>query len=84
MDVLASTEFRKVYAKLTRDTRVTVNGHVIGTWSPAGAGYMTVTEAKESSRTLHAKVVAERSFAEFRPVPKPGVSGKPVIGVRTG
>lgn len=34
MDTLSSAEFRKTYARLTRPTVVTVNGHPIGTWTP--------------------------------------------------
>ena len=34
MNELPSAEFRKSYAKLTEPTVVTVNGHVIGTWTP--------------------------------------------------
>jgi len=36
MDVLSSTEFRKAYARLTKPTKVLVNGHVIGIWTPGG------------------------------------------------
>jgi hypothetical protein len=36
MDRLSSADFRKRYASLTRDTLVTVNGHVIGQWTPIG------------------------------------------------
>jgi hypothetical protein len=35
MDVLTSSEFRRRYASLKAPTRVTVNGHDIGTWMPA-------------------------------------------------
>jgi len=35
MNALTSTEFRKTYAKLKDLTEVTVNGHVIGVWTPA-------------------------------------------------
>lgn len=34
MDTLPSTEFRKKFARLTKGTTVTVNGHVIGAWLP--------------------------------------------------
>lgn len=34
MNELTSTQFRKVYAKLTEATLVTVNGHPIGRWVP--------------------------------------------------
>jgi hypothetical protein len=36
MDVLPSAEFRKRYASLTKPTKVTVNGHTIGVWTPGG------------------------------------------------
>jgi hypothetical protein len=35
MDEMPSAQFRKVYAKLTAPTIVTVNGHPIGEWQPA-------------------------------------------------
>jgi hypothetical protein len=36
MDTISSAEFRKTYAKLTKTTIVTVNGHPIGEWRPTG------------------------------------------------
>lgn len=36
MDELSSTEFRKSFARLTKPTVVTVNGHVMGQWLPYG------------------------------------------------
>lgn len=44
MNELSSTEFRKTYAKLTEQTVITVNGHAIGLWTPAGGVSWTVTE----------------------------------------
>lgn len=76
MDVLPSAEFRKVYAKLTAPTVVTVNGHEIGTWVPAGqlppVDVDVVMQRVGSSDTLAARLNPQRPFAEFRPVPKPG------------
>jgi hypothetical protein len=37
MDTLASTEFRKRFARLEDPTFVTVNGHLIGIWQPMAA-----------------------------------------------
>jgi hypothetical protein len=34
MDVLSSARFRTTYAKLVKETLVTVNGHPIGRWTP--------------------------------------------------
>lgn len=36
MDTISSAEFRKSYARLNRITVVTVNGHIIGKWTPIG------------------------------------------------
>lgn len=36
MDEMPSAEFRRTYARLMKPTMVTVNGHVIGQWSPIG------------------------------------------------
>jgi len=65
MDVLTSSAFRKCYASLKNETAVTVNGHVIGRWVPSDS----VTAQVFSPRTT---ATVERSFREFRPVPKPG------------
>lgn len=35
MQKIASAVFRTTYAHLTEQAEVTVNGHVIGTWTPA-------------------------------------------------
>lgn len=76
MDELPSAQFRKVYAKLTKPVKVTVNGHAIGTWTPAH-GYLTVTElqrqlAREEVAADAATVAAEHAFNTrgFMPVPK--------------
>ncbi len=37
MDELTSTQFRSTFHKLTEKTTVTVNGHSIGVWYPAGS-----------------------------------------------
>lgn len=50
MDVLSSIEFRKRYAKLTEPTTVTVNGHVIGTWTPHGREVTSVRVALPEER----------------------------------
>jgi hypothetical protein len=34
MNELTSSEFRKRFAKLTEETLVTANGHLIGIWTP--------------------------------------------------
>ena len=47
MDTISSAEFRKTYPRLTEAVHVTVNGHVIGEWTPVrSARYVTVQEAK--------------------------------------
>jgi hypothetical protein len=45
METLSSSEFRKVYAKLSEPTLVVVNGHRIGLWTPS-------TSREEFSRML--------------------------------
>jgi hypothetical protein len=74
MDVLTSTEFRKRYASLRRETSVTVNGHLIGHWLPADlviAPFVSDPHTPEREAEIAARH-PERTFAEFRPVPKPG------------
>lgn len=39
---MSSATFRKTYASLTDHTDVTVNGHVIGRWSPINAPHRVV------------------------------------------
>lgn len=38
MDALASSEFRKTFARLREPTVVQVNGHTLGTWTPGESG----------------------------------------------
>jgi antitoxin (DNA-binding transcriptional repressor) of toxin-antitoxin stability system len=51
MDELASTEFRKRFARLKEDVLVTVNGHPIGAWVPLkGDKRITITLPEEATR----------------------------------
>lgn len=78
MDVLTSTEFRKRYAALRSPTHVTVNGHVIGTWTPSlvpqgfDAEVEKVLGLSPSLRVAIDRTPVLRDFAEFHPAPKPG------------
>jgi hypothetical protein len=38
MEALASSEFRKTFARLREPTVVQVNGHTLGTWTPGESG----------------------------------------------
>jgi len=67
MDTISSAEFRKRYAKLTDHTEVTVNGHVIGRWTPISAAI--------DSRSIDAIRPGEPAMQAFNsrpftPVPK--------------
>lgn len=65
MDEISSAEFRKRYAKLEAATRVTVNGHVIGVWTPS----RPFTEG-----TIAIGQPGDRDYwppRPFTPVPKP-------------
>jgi len=69
MDAISSSHFRKTYASLTEPVLVTVNGHVIGQWSPIAArstGTAHIPDVKKPA------VVETASLHTFRPVPKPG------------
>jgi hypothetical protein len=74
MDALTSTEFRKRYASLTEPTTVTVNGHAIGIWTPSGGPMrpLHLSAAGEVEIVAGTVIDPTASFAEFRPVPKPG------------
>lgn len=84
MDTLPSTEFRKRFARLTARTAVTVNGHLIGTWLPAGAatsdepgGRSNASPADVPGRVREpATTQAAGRSPEFRPAPKPLPRGR--------
>jgi hypothetical protein len=61
MDTIPSAEFRKRYASLRVPTIVTVNGHTIGTWTPA-TNHATIPTVEPVSRA---------GFGTSRPAPKP-------------
>lgn len=68
MNELPSATFRKVYAKLTTATVVTVNGHPIGTYSPI----MTSIDARHVEAIRPGEPPSPvGNFVQFRPVPKP-------------
>lgn len=66
MDTLPSSEFRKTFGRLTKPTRVTVNGHFIGVWTP-----WETAEAVNNQERLAWKDELVRS-RPFTPAPKPG------------
>lgn len=79
MDTLSSSEFRKVYATLRAPTRVTVNGHPIGTWTPSlvpaeftdALGKMLGLPANQRVEFDERPIVRP-----FVPVPKPSPKGR--------
>ena len=72
MDTITSTAFRTHYARLTEPTLVTVNGHVIGQWTPGGmSDESLVQDAIERRRGR--PLASYRSLDTFgvsRPAPK--------------
>lgn len=77
MDELPSAAFRKVYAKLTAPTRVTVNGHVIGIWTPGGERQpgtfpLTREELGLGTSTIlpYVRDPVRDPMREFHPAPK--------------
>lgn len=75
MDTMPSSEFRKRFARLTKPTIVTVNGHLIGRWMP-GVPPVDAVDVGGAPETrpiglrpidLHPRLRAP----EFRPAPKP-------------
>lgn len=70
MDELPSTEFRKRFARLTEPTVVTVNGHVIGVWTP-GVPWKIVTEGIAAA-TQPGVDLDRFNSRPFTPVPKKG------------
>ena len=71
MDELPSSEFRKRYAALTAPTVVTVNGHAIGTWVPAGANLPEAPSARapepiRASNDLAVRAILNRTLTGKR------------------
>jgi hypothetical protein len=75
MNALPSTEFRKTFARLTERTIVTVNGHVIGSWTPAA---VLVDGSEEGSLRARQELPDPTKFNSrpFTPAPKPSQKGK--------
>ena len=76
MDELPSAQFRKVYAKLTKPTVVTVNGHAIGIWQPGARAFeATVTKEEVAAlgnpRYIRVPMAEHDSFGAPRAYPKP-------------
>lgn len=61
MKTIPSSEFRRTYAGVTEPVVVTVNGHPIGTWTPA-VTYQNYVASAERSAALSLPT----------PAPKPG------------
>lgn len=72
MPTLPSSQFRVVYASLTEQTEVTVNGHVIGTWVPHRPK-PEVIDLGPSATPADVERARERfNSRPFTPVPKKG------------
>jgi hypothetical protein len=52
MDEMSSAEFRKRYAKLTKPTTVTVNGHPIGQWIPEHSATYVMAQLDDGSHEV--------------------------------
>lgn len=69
---MPSSKFRKRYATLARTTLVTVNGHVIGRWTPIGTTDEVIAYPDESGE-MTVRVERDRfNTRPFTPVPKKG------------
>ena len=91
MNVLSSTRFRVTFHSLTEPTEVTVNGHVIGTYYPAGTVPISAVEALHGAglprmpeahwKIVDADALGRQSGAPatrtFTPVPKPVAPPRP-------
>lgn len=66
MDELPSTEFRRQFARLSKVTTVTVNGHPIGVWYPGPP-----ERPASSVRDMRSLPPVGGSFGRPRPAPKP-------------
>lgn len=67
MDTLPSAQFRKVYATLTTPTRVTVNGHVIGTYTPISSAI----DVRYVEAIRPGEPTSQPVSVSFNPAPKP-------------
>jgi hypothetical protein len=71
MDIISSAEFRKTYARLTKPTKVTVNGHMIGTWTPGGMlSYNDLPEVVDKFLRGDSAPAVRYDTRPIRPVPK--------------
>jgi hypothetical protein len=76
MDRIASAEFRRTYARLERPVEVTVNGHVIGTWTPIFSAPLVIPPGMgglyaDGAGQVHRLEAGDR-FGHSQPAPKPG------------
>jgi hypothetical protein len=69
MQKMPSSEFRKSYASLTERTLVTVNGHIIGVWTPRDS----ILEQARLAGQEAAKAIRDMDLSArpIRPAPKP-------------
>ncbi len=69
-----SAEFRRTFHRLSAPTIVTVNGHTIGTWLPAGThvAISTMTDSRTIDAIRPGQPVSGGSFGHSVAVPKPG------------
>jgi hypothetical protein len=78
MKTMPSSEFRKTFARLEEVVHVTVNGHVIGTWTPIALAQRlempTQTPSTESLILGVDGIMVANPYRRvaFRPAPKPG------------
>jgi hypothetical protein len=67
MNDLPSSEFRRVFPRLTERTAVTVHGHVIGYYEPV----FTATDSRALDTSRPGEPVDRFNTRPFTPVPKP-------------
>lgn len=65
MDTISSADFRKGYAKLTKLTAVTANGHVIGVWDPSIDGRRAAEDILGGDRLVATQTMVEQAAARL-------------------
>jgi len=69
MRTMSSSEFRKRYATLTEPVAVTVNGHIIGRWSPGAAEAASIETRVMATTGLGARLSQKERDAILRRLP---------------
>jgi hypothetical protein len=69
MNTLRSSQFKTQYPHLTEPTEVTVNGHLIGTWTPHTEPLYVLTMPPATPESVATAITAARAAIESGIIP---------------